>query len=274
MRLEFAKVAQMIGLEGKFISSNERKLLSPQEIEPGITLPKHLVIIPDGNRRWAKLRRLPASEGHREGVKTAKNLMRACQDWKIQTLTIWGISTDNIEKRSPQEVNTLFLMFEKLFTDKKILNEWINEGTKVKFIGRQDRIGENRPSLLKAIKEVEEKTKGNQKSNLVFGLDYGGRDELVRAFRDIAIGIKDGTLKPDEIDEKLISLHLDTAGLKDPDLIIRTSGEQRTSGMLIYQGALAELYFYDQNINFPDLTPELLREALLDFGQRQRRLGG
>ena len=273
MKLEFAKVAPMIGPEGKIISSNER-LLSPQEIEPGIPLPKHLVIIPDGNRTWAKLRGLPASEGHREGVKTAKNLMRACRDWGIQTLTIWGISTDNIEKRSPQEVSTLFLIFEKLFTDKEIVNEWMNEGMKVKFIGRQDRIGKNRPSLLKAIKEVEEKTKENQKSNLVFALDYGGRDELVRAFRDIAIGVKDGTLKPDEIDEKLISLYLDTAGLPDPDLIIRTSGKQRTSGMFIYQGALAELYFYDQKINFPDLTPELLRKALLDFGRRKRRFGG
>lgn len=96
----------------------------------------------------------------------------------------------------------------------------------------------------------------------------------MRAFRDIAQGIKDGILEPDEIDEKLISLHLDTTGLPDPDLIIRTSGEQRTSGALIFQGALAELYFYDSTVNFSDLTPELLREALLDFGRRERRLGG
>jgi len=272
MRLEFAKVAQMIGPEGKFISSNER-LLSPQEIEPGIPLPKHLVIIPDGNRHWADIKGLPASEGHREGAKTAKRLMQACRDWGIQTLTIWGVSTDNIEKRSPEEINTLLGIFEKLFTDKKMVTEWINEGMKVRFIGRQDRIGKLRPTLLKAIKKIEERTKENQKSNLVFALDYGGRDELVRAFRDIARGIKDGVLEPDEIDEKLISLHLDTAGLPDPDLIIRTSGEQRTSGMLIFQGALAELYFYDSAVNFPDLTPKLFREALLDFGRRQRRLG-
>ncbi len=254
------------------ILSNE-KLLSPQEIEPGIILPKHLVIIPDGNRRWADLRGIPASEGHREGVKTAKNLMRICQDWEIQTLTIWGISTDNIENRSSQEIDTLLLIFEKLFTNKEIVADWMNWEMKVKFIGRKDRIGEKRPSLLKAIRGIETMTKENQKSTLVFALDYGGRDELVRAFRDIAIGVKDGTLKPDEIDEELISLHLDTSGLPNPDLIIRTSGEQRTSGMLIYQGALAELYFYDQNVNFPDLTPALLREALLDFGHRQRRFG-
>jgi len=131
-----------------------------------------------------------------------------------------------------------------------------------------------RPSLLEAIKSIEERTKENEKYNLVFALDYGGRDELVRAFREIAQGIKDGILEPDEIDENLISLHLDTAGLPDPDLIIRTSGEQRTSGMFIFQGALAELYFYDSTVNFPDLTPEVLREALLDFGRRERRFGG
>ena len=112
-----------------------------------------------------------------------------------------------------------------------------------------------------------------RKYNLVFALDYGGRDELVRAFRDMAQGIKDGVLDPKEIDENLISLHLDTAGLPDPDLIIRTSGEQRTSGAFIYQGALAEFYFYDSTVNFPDLTPELLRQALLDFGRRGRRFG-
>ncbi len=253
---------------------SDKRLHSPQEIEPGITLPKHLVIIPDGNRHWANLRGLPPSEGHKEGVKTAKRLMRVCRDWGIQIVTIWGMSTDNLEKRSPQEMNTLMKIFEKLFTNKKIVTEWIDSGTKVKFIGRRDRIGEKRPSLLKAIKKIEAVTKENQKSTLVFAVDYGGRNELVRAFRDIAIGIKDGTLKPDEIDEELISLHLDTAGLNNPDLIIRTSGQRRISGMLIFQGASAELYFYDQNINFPDLTPELLREALLDFGKRQRRFGG
>lgn len=249
-------------------------LLSPQEIEPGIKLPKHLVIIPDGNRRWARARGLPEAEGHRQGVKAAERLMRACRDWGVQTFTIWGLSTDNVEKRSPEEISTLLRIFENLFTNEKLIKEAIDNNVRIRHIGRRDRIGKLRPSLLEAIKNVEERTKENKKHNLVFALDYGGRDELVRAFRDIAQGIKDGVLEPSEIDEDLISLHLDTTGLPNPDLIIRTSGEQRTSGMLIFQGALAELYFYDSMVNFPDLTPELLRDALLDFGRRERRFGG
>lgn len=263
----------MTKIERRASSAGER-LLSPQEIEPGITLPQHLVIIPDGNRRWAKARGLPALEGHRQGAKAAENLMRVCQEWEIQTLTIWGMSTDNVEKRSPREINTLLGIFKRLFTDERLVGELIEEGVRVRHIGRRDRLAQLRPGLLEAIKDIEEKTRGNERYNLVFALDYGGRDELVRAFREMARGIRDGILEPDEIDEELISLHLDTAGLPDPDLIIRTSGEQRTSGMLIFQGALAEFYFYDSAVNFPDLTPELLREALLDFGRRERRFGG
>lgn len=249
-------------------------LLSPQEIEPGIKLPKHLVIIPDGNRRWARVRGLPEVEGHRQGVKAAEKLMRICREWGIQTFTIWGLSTDNVEKRSSQEISTLLRIFEKLFTNERLIGEAVDNEVRIRHIGRKNRIGRLRPSLLEAIKNVEERTKENKKHNLVFALDYGGRDELVRAFRDIAQGIKDDVIEPGEINESLISLHLDTTDLPDPDLVIRTSGEQRTSGMLIFQGALAELYFYDSTVNFPDLTPELLRDALLDFGRRERRLGG
>lgn len=253
--------------------SSER-LLSPQEIEPGIILPRHLVIIPDGNRRWARSRGLPESEGHRQGIKAADRLMKICREWGVQTLTIWGLSTDNLEKRTPEEISFLMKTFEKLFTDEERIAEAMREGVRIKHIGRKDRIAKLRPSLLQAIENMEKRTKENKKHNLVFALDYGGRDELVRAFRDIAQGIKDGVIEPGEINENLISLHLDTTDLPDPDLVIRTSGEQRTSGMLIFQGALAELYFYDSTVNFPDLTPELLRDALLDFGRRQRRFGG
>lgn len=249
-------------------------LLSPQEIEPGIKLPKHLVIIPDGNRRWARVRGLPESEGHRQGIEAADRLIKICREWGVQTLTIWGLSTDNLEKRTPEEIGFLMDAFEKLFIDKERLTEAIKEGVRIRHVGRKDRIAKLRPSLLKAIKNMEERTKECSKYNLVFALDYGGKDELVRAFREIAQGIKDGVIEPGEINENLISLHLDTADLSDPDLIIRTSGEQRTSGIFIFQGALVELYFYDATVNFPDLTPELLRDALLDFGRRERRLGG
>lgn len=258
----------------KGVAPPEERLLSPQEIEPGINLPRHLVVIPDGNRRWARARRLPEVEGHRQGVKAAEELMRACREWGIQTFTIWGLSTDNVEKRSSEEINTLLRIFENLFTNEKLIAEAIDNGVRIRHIGRKDRISRLRPSLLEAIKKAEERTKENKKHNLVFALDYGGRDELVRAFREIAQGVRDGFLEPNEIDEELISFHLDTADMPDPDLIIRTSGEQRTSGMLIFQGALAELYFYDSTVNFPDLTPEVLREALLDFGRRERRFGG
>ena len=263
----------MKGSERTYPSPGE-ELLSPQEIEPGIILPRHLVIIPDGDRRWAMEKGLPASEGHRQGAKAAERLIRVSRDWGIQTLTLWGMSTDNVEKRSPQEISALMGIFENLFTDKKIVTEAMEEDVRIRHIGRRDRIAELRPSLLRAIEEIEEKTKESKRYNLVIALDYGGRDELIRAFKDIAKGIKDGLIEPGEINEELVSLHLDTAGLPDPDLIVRTSGEQRTSGILIFQGALSELHFYDSSVNFPDLTPELLREALLDFGKRERRFGG
>lgn len=258
----------------RITDSSSGKLLSSQEIEPGIVLPRHLVIVPDGDRRWAMKRGLPASEGHRQGAKAAEKLIRACRDWGIQTLTLWGMSTDNVEKRSPQEVSALMGIFEHLFTDRKIVTEAMEEEVRIRHIGRRDRIAELRPSLLKAIEEIEERTKENRRYNLVIAIDYGGRDELIRAFKDIAQGIKDGLIEPGEIDEELVSLYLDTAGLPDPDLIVRTSGEQRTSGILIFQGALSELHFYDSSVNFPDLTPELLKEALLDFSKRERRFGG
>ena len=171
MRLKSVKLNGMTDHERTPFSSS-KEVLSPQEIEPGIILPRHLVIIPDGDRRWAMKRGLPALEGHRQGAKTAERLIRACRDWGIQTLTLWGMSTDNVDKRSPQEVNALMGIFENLFTDRKIVAEAMEEEVRIRHIGRRDRIAALQPSLLKAIKEIEEKTRENRKYNLLYSNNY------------------------------------------------------------------------------------------------------
>lgn len=231
---------------------------------PASALPKHVVVIPDGNRRWAKERGLPTFEGHRRGFSQANKIIRAASDWGIHTMTFWAFSTDNW-KRDKSELDYLMKLYEKLLDDN--LNEAIERGGRIIHLGRKDRIPE---SLAQKIAKAEERTRANTKHILNVALDYGGRDELLRAVKKM---LKDN-LKEEELTPERFSSYLDTGDqpFPNPDFIIRTSGELRLSGILPWQSSYAELYFTSDH--FPDFTVARFKEVLLEYGKRQRRFGG
>jgi undecaprenyl diphosphate synthase len=230
----------------------------------GTKIPDHIAIIPDGNRRWARSKGLPTFEGHRRGFKMAVKLARAARKWGIHTVTLWGFSTENWD-RAKEEVDYLMKLYEKLVDI--YLKEAKKDKVRIVHLGRKDRIPK---FLLKKIIQAEEETKDNDKYIANLAIDYGGRDEIIRATQKI---ISDG-IKPEKIDEKLIESYLDTHDQPYPhaDLLIRTSGEQRTSSFFPWQAGYAELYWLNEH--FPDFTPEKLREAILDYSRRRRRFGG
>ncbi len=221
-------------------------------------LPRHVVLIPDGNRRWAKEHHLPSIEGHRRGLELAKQLANACKDWGIKTVSIWAFSTENWG-RAKEEVGYLMKAFDQYLNEN--LKQFVDDGARIKILGRKDRIPKY---LLKTIEKVENVTAKGGVYQLNICLDYGGRDEIIRAVNDL---VKKGKA----VTEKVFSDTLDTAGLPDPDLIIRTSGEMRTSGMMPWQAAYAEYYF--SPVYFPDFNVDRLREAIESFVGRQRRFG-
>lgn len=228
---------------------------------PEVTLPKHIVLIPDGNRRWAREHSLRPEEGHARGFEALMEACRAAEDWGIKYLTIWAFSTENWD-RSPVEIRYLMKMFKKWI--KKHLREFIEKGFKLVHLGRKDRIPK---FLLAALEDATAKTAHNQNFVLNIALDYGGRDEILRAVQRLVSRGKNGAA----ITEKDFAKFLDTNGQPEPDLIIRTSGEQRLSGILPWQAIYAELYF--EKAYLPDFTPKHLERAILDFSNRQRRFG-
>lgn len=224
-------------------------------------IPQHVVIIPDGNRRWAKKHDLAPIEGHKKGLETAMNVVRGSRSLGVKILTLWGFSAENW-RRPNMEVGYLMRMYTQFF--KKHLKELVDENVRFHWIGRRDRV----PSALRKILEkVEAATAKNSKYVLNICIDYGGHDELIRAFKRIVAR----KIKPSQINEDLISTNLDTAGIPDPDLLIRTSGEYRTSGMLVWQAAYSEFFF--SKLLFPDFSIAELKRAITDFARRQRRYG-
>jgi len=225
-------------------------------------IPIHLSIIPDGNRRWAKAKGLLASEGHRRAgsYEHIKNLFDEVKKLGIKYLSFWGFSTDNW-KRDKKEIEEIFKLVLKA------IGEWRKEAfeNKIRFrhFGRKDRLPKN---LVDEIEKLEEETKGFENFNVNLCLDYGGRDEIVRAVNKI---LKSGKK---EINEGEFMEYLDSAGIPEPDLIVRTSGEQRTSGFMPFQAAYAELYFAD--VHFPDFDACELGKAVEEFAKRKRRFGG
>lgn len=228
---------------------------------PEVILPRHIVLIPDGNRRWAKEHGLPTEMGHRKGFDNVLAISKAAQKWGINYFTIWAFSTENW-KRSAFEVKYLMKLYKQMI--KKLLKEFIKEGIKFTHLGRKDRVPK---FLLKTLEEAEEKTKDNKNFVVNVALDYGGRDEIVRAVKKIISLGKD----PSDISEEEFSKYLDTNGQPEPDLIIRTSGEKRLSGILPWQSTYSELYFEPHHL--PDFTVEDLKKAILDYSSRQRRFG-
>lgn len=227
-------------------------------------IPNHIAIIPDGNRRWARARGLYTLEGHRRGFDAAVKVCRAARAWGVHTVTLWGFSTENWD-RSKKEIDYLMRLYEKLIKD--FLDEARENQVRIYHLGRKDRL----PAfLIKKIREAEEETKHYEKYIMNIALDYGGHDEILRAVQNI---VKD-RISAEKIDKNLMEKYTDTHGQSYPyvDLMIRTSGEQRTSGFLLWESPYTEYYW--ENGHFPDFTPEKLRDAILDFSRRRRRFGG
>ncbi|MCB1427618.1 MAG: isoprenyl transferase [Nitratireductor sp.] len=228
--------------------------------------PRHIAIIMDGNGRWAKARGLARFHGHRRGVETVKQIVRAACDQGIEFVTLYSFSTENWS-RPREEVSELMNLL-KVFI-RKDLAELHQKNIRVRIIG--DR--ENLPSdIAPLLLEAEALTRDNTDNTLVIAFNYGGRHEIVRAVRRIAEMVAQGEIAPETIDEAMIATNLDTAGIPDPDLIIRTGGEKRISNFLMWQSAYSEFYFTD--CRWPDFTPADLNAAIEDFAQRQRRFGG
>ncbi len=234
------------------------------QLPKGTTVPDHIAIIPDGNRRWARAQGLPTLQGHRKGFDRAVEVSRAARNAGIHTVTLWGFSTENWD-RSKEEVNYLMKLYEKLIDD--YLREAKKDDVKIVHLGRKDRISK---TLLAKIVKAEKETDNNSKYVMNIAIDYGGQDEILRGVQKI---ISAG-VPADKVDKKLFESYLDTAGQPYPyvDLIIRTSGEQRISGFLAWQACYAEYYWEDGH--FPDFTPEKLKAAILDYSRRRRRFGG
>ncbi|MDD5953314.1 MAG: isoprenyl transferase [Oscillospiraceae bacterium] len=229
-------------------------------------LPRHVGIIMDGNGRWAQRRGLPRSAGHKEGAKNFKRIAKYCNRIGIQYLTVYAFSTENW-KRPALEIKALMLLFKQYL--KEALDEFEEENIQIRFLGDTSVFSSDLQELIRQTQEAAKKQTGMV---LNIAMNYGGRAELVSAVKAICAKVTSGELEQNEIDEATISQYLDTAGQPDPDLIIRPSGEYRTSNFLLWQSAYAEYLFMD--ILWPDFTPENLEEALDAYAHRNRRFGG
>ena len=216
----------------------------------------------DGNRRWARDRGLPTLEGHRRGYDKVKKVGKWCKERGVKVVTLWAFSTENW-KRSKKEVDYLMNLFKFALSDREV-NELDKEGIRFQVIGQKERLSEK---LQELIKKAEEKTKDNKEGILNLAISYGGRVDVLEAVKRI---VEKG-INSQNISEEIMNQNLWTAGLPDLDLIIRTSGELRTSGFLLWQAAYAELYFCKNH--WPDFSEKDLDEALADYARRQRRFG-
>ena len=224
-------------------------------------VPQHIAIIMDGNGRWAKRRGLPRLAGHRAGTDNLRRIIEACVEFGVKYLTIYAFSTENWG-RPEDEVSGLMRIFDEVF--ERELAELHRQGAQLRHIGRLDGV---RESLREKVRKGMELTKNNTRLILNVAFNYGGRDEIVQAIKAI---LKDG-IEPDAVTEEMVSRYLYTAGIPDPDLVIRTSGEMRISNFLIWQAAYAEWVFPETL--WPDFDREELLAAIQEFGRRERRYG-
>lgn len=229
-------------------------------------LPQHIAIIMDGNGRWANKRGLPRIMGHRAGVKTVERITKACNELGIRALTLYAFSTENW-KRPKEEVDALMNMLNEYL--RKNLDELKKHNVQLRTIGKIDQL----PEFVKhQLKKTIQETKQNKGPILTLALNYGSRDEIIQATKKIAGKVKKGSLDIKDINEKTFSEFLYTKDLPDPDLLIRTSGENRISNFLLWQLSYAELYVTDKL--WPDFERQDLERAIEDFQTRQRRFGG
>jgi undecaprenyl diphosphate synthase len=229
-------------------------------------LPIHIAIIMDGNRRWAKERKLPVALGHKEGAKTLEKIVRYANKIGIKYFTVYAFSTENW-KRSEEEVTALMTLLKNYLDDYSKRAD--SENIRVNVWGDITAFAEG---LQNSIKNCIERTKNNTGVNFNICLNYGGRDEMTKAMQKIAIKVKNGEINPEEITEELISNNLYSANTPDPDLMIRTSGELRTSGFLLWQMAYTEFVFLDKF--WPDFNEEDLDSCIEIYQNRNRKFGG
>jgi undecaprenyl diphosphate synthase len=226
-------------------------------------IPQHIVLFPDGNRRWARERELHPLEGHLAGKDNLEEFLRWAQKRGVAIVTVFGFSTENWN-RSPQEVDYLMDLLETYLGGAESIAKFQEQGIRVCVIGQKDRL---RPSLQKVIGEVEEQTKNNTGFRLNIAVSYGGRWDIVQAAQR---AMQEG-VAPTELTEDRFASYLSTAGLPEPDLVIRPGGEMRFSNFLLWQAAYAELYFSPKY--WPDFTEQDLDDALAEYARRQRRFG-
>lgn len=231
-----------------------------------IVLPQHIGIIMDGNGRWAKKRGLPRTVGHTHGAQTFRKIARYCSDIGIKYLTVYAFSTENW-KRPQKEVDAIMKLFKDYLIE--AITDFKDDSIVVKFIGDRSVFSDEMREL---IEKNEEESKDRDGMVLNIAMNYGGRDEIVHAVKNIADDVKTGKLDVNDITDKLLSDNMYTCGQPDPDLIIRPSGEYRTSNFLLWQSAYAEYCIMD--VLWPDFKSEDLDRALIEFAKRNRRFGG
>jgi undecaprenyl diphosphate synthase len=227
--------------------------------------PTHIAIIMDGNRRWARSRGMPPAYGHRRGADAVKRAVEACGREGVQYLTLFAFSSENWRRPAGEVVDLMDLL--RLYLRREI-EELAKNDIRLRVIGDRAALAADIRSL---IEEAELRTRDNRRLNVVIALNYGSRFEITEAVRRIAREVQEGGLSPESIGEETVTAHLETAGIPDPDLLIRTSGEQRISNFLLWQLAYTELVFVP--VSWPDFAEEHLQEAVREFQRRERRYG-
>ena len=226
---------------------------------------EHVAIIMDGNGRWAQKRGMPRTFGHRKGAEVVKEICKAAEKAGIKYLTLYAFSTENW-KRSAEEVETLMDLLRQYL--KSDLQELQEKGVSIRFIGERQMLA---PDILESMAKLEEQTATNDKMTLCIALSYGSRQEIIHAARHVAELVKRGDISINDIDERLFSDMLYTRGIPDPDILIRTSGEQRMSNYLLWQMAYTEFFFTD--VLWPDFNEKVLLEIIDSYKSRERRYG-
>lgn len=235
-------------------------------MEENLNVPAHVALILDGNGRWAKKRGLPRQMGHKKGCETLEQIVEDAARLGIRYLTVYGFSTENW-KRPEEEVGALMQLFR--FYAKRLLKIAMENNIRVKMIGERNRFA---PDIIEAIGKLEQETRDNTGLTFIIAVNYGSRDEITRAVRKIMADCIEGKLTPEDMSEAVFTSYLDTAGIPDPDLLIRTSGELRLSNYLLWQLAYSEFYVTD--CLWPDFSKEELVNAIRQYNKRERRFGG
>ena len=230
-----------------------------------ITIPKHIGIIMDGNGRWAKKRMLPRNMGHKKGEEVFKDITRYCNELGLESVTFYAFSTENW-KRPQDEIDGLMKLFKQYLID---AFDYEKENNKVIFLGDKSAFNQELRDLMT---EIESKTADRTGMKLNLALNYGSRDEIVHACKEIAQKVSEGSMSVDDIDENSFADHLYTKGQPDPDFILRPSGEKRISNFLLWQCAYSEFIYMD--VLWPDFTRKDLDSAIEEFNSRNRRFGG